>query len=340
MRIGLVRMRYTPYGGAEVFLKRFITKLLKRGHKIDVFSSSWEAEEGVVVHRIAAGGPAFLRPWRFATNVAREVERVRPDITLSLERTFSQEIYRAGDGCHREWLVQRAKRSSALKRASLSLSPRHKVLLALEERLFKSPGLKAVVANSNRVKDEIIRHYGLPAEKICVIYNGIDASGFEPDEEARSRLRRSFGADKDTVVILFTGSGFERKGLSSAIRALPLLKDKGDIRLVVIGKGLFPFALTRPGGSGSRRGGVQAGRGASRYCLAGYIRPPDDLLALQQRVPEAMVAGPGSHHARQRGLRYLLTGKAAVSKTRQSRRGSCEDRALPTGPQGLQPEGS
>ncbi|MBI4948858.1 MAG: glycosyltransferase family 4 protein [Deltaproteobacteria bacterium] len=294
MRIGLVRMRYTPFGGAEVFLKRFITKLLERGHRLDVFSSSWEEEKGVTVHKIDAGGPAFLRPWRFATNVAREVGRVRPDITLSLERTFSQEIYRAGDGCHREWLIQRGKRSGALKRASLSLSPKHKVLLALEERLFKGPGLKAVVANSKRVKDEIIRHYGLPAEKICVIYNGIDATAFEPDEAERARLRRSFGADEETVVCLFTGSGFERKGLAVAIRALALLKDKGDIRLVVIGKGSVSPYLEEAKKLGVSERVVFMGpvEGASRYCLAGDIFVlPTIYEPFSNACLEAMAAG-------------------------------------------------
>lgn len=294
MRIGLIRMRYTPYGGAEVFLQRFISKILERGHRLDVFSSYWEAEEGVTVHRIDAGGPAFLRPLRFATNVAREVERVRPDVTLSLERTFSQDIYRAGDGCHREWLIQRGKTASALKRASLVLSPKHKVILGLEERLFKDPGLKAVVANSRRVKDEIIRHYGLPAEKICVIYNGMDFGALKaPDEAIRARLRASCGIAEDTVLILFIGSGFERKGLLYAIRALSLIKD-ANVKLMAIGKGDTARYLDEAKRTGVADRVIFKGpvKGASDYCQAGDIfLLPTIYEPFGNACLEAMAAG-------------------------------------------------
>ncbi|MEK7773115.1 MAG: glycosyltransferase family 4 protein, partial [Deltaproteobacteria bacterium] len=230
-----IRSRYTPYGGAEVFLERFIKELLKRGHEIDVFSTGW-AGAGVTVHRIAAAGPSFIRPLVFALRAAKEVERVKPDVVVSLERTFCQDIYRAGDGCHREWLIRRRRTVSPAKRLMIRLNPLHATLLYLEKRLFSSARLKKVVANSNAVKQDIIRHYGLPEEKICVIYNGIGPVP-DLDEAQRQRQRSGFGLERDTVLLLFVGSGFERKGLIHLIRALGELKDKGDLRLLVVGKG-------------------------------------------------------------------------------------------------------
>ncbi|MBI5644204.1 MAG: glycosyltransferase family 4 protein [Deltaproteobacteria bacterium] len=295
MRIGLIRMRYTPYGGAEVFLNRFIAELIKRGHKADVFSSFWEGASGITVHKVDAGGPRFLRPLRFAENAEKEVGRVNPDIVLSLERTYCQDIYRAGDGCHKEWLIQRAKTVSVTKRALISINPLHMVLLNLEKRLFSSGRLKCVVANSNRVKEDIIRHYGLPEEKICVIYNGIDPGAFKgPDEAERARLRASFGVNENTVLLLFVGSGFERKGLLYAIRALGFLKDKGDIRLLVIGKGKADGYIAE-----AKRLGVE-GRvmfkgpveGASSYYQAGDIFIlPTIYEPFSNACLEAMAAG-------------------------------------------------
>src|SRR3972149_2237389 len=123
MRIGVIRMRYTPYGGAEVFLERFISEILKRGHTVDVFSTEWRERDGVRVHRIKAPGPKFIKPLLFAMNVRREVLRVRPDVVVSLERTFSQDIYRAGDGCHREWLERRGFSAPPFKRPSIAPQP-------------------------------------------------------------------------------------------------------------------------------------------------------------------------------------------------------------------------
>jgi len=88
VRIGLIRKHYTPYGGAEVFLQRFMAELVKRGHTLDVFSTDWEEREGIRVHKIKAGGPSFLKPLVFALNAASAVNAVRPDVVLSLEKTF------------------------------------------------------------------------------------------------------------------------------------------------------------------------------------------------------------------------------------------------------------
>lgn len=238
MRIGLVRMRYTPYGGAEQFMERFISGLIERGHTLDVFATSWVERPGVTFHRVKASRIPFLRPLSFAMNAGNAVNKVKPDIVISLERTCCQDVYRAGDGCHSEWLARRGLRAGWVKRLSMALNPLHMTLLSLEMNLFKSERLKAVVANSRMVKADIVRHYGLPEEKIYVIYNGIDPTGIkDANGKARTEIRRELGVKDDTVLLLFVGSGFERKGLIFLVRALAELKYKGDVRLVVVGKG-------------------------------------------------------------------------------------------------------
>ncbi len=292
MKIGLIRSRYTPYGGAEVFLERFIRELLRRGHEIEVFSTSW-AGVGVTLHRIGVAGPSFIRPLVFALRAAKEVERVKPDVVISLERTSCQDIYRAGDGCHREWLIRRRSTASKARRLAIRLNPLHATLLYLEKRLFSSARLKKVVANSNSVKQDIIRHYGLPEEKICVIYNGIDAAPGLDDAE-RQRIRGGFGFGRDSVALLFVGSGFERKGLIYLIRALGELKDRGDLRLLVIGKGKKQRYLKEAQRLGVGERVVFAGpvKGASVLYQAGDIFVlPSIYEPFSNACLEAMAAG-------------------------------------------------
>ncbi|MBI5970717.1 MAG: glycosyltransferase family 4 protein [Deltaproteobacteria bacterium] len=238
MRIGLIRMRYTPYGGAEVFLDRFMEEIVRQGHKVDLFTTGWESRDGVTIHKVRAFGPSFLRPIFFAMNVEKKLREVRPDVVLSFERLHCLDVYRAGDGCHREWLALRARSQPWWRRMMLAFSPIQMTHLFLEEEMFKSARLKKVVANSRMVKDDIIRHYGLPEDKICVIYNGIDLARYPAiDADKRRGIRESMGIPPGVFVVLFVGSGFERKGLMTLIRAIGLLKEKGDIRLVVVGKG-------------------------------------------------------------------------------------------------------
>ncbi len=47
MKIGLIRMRYIPYGRAEVFLSRLVDGLIKKGHECHIFAREWDENTGV-----------------------------------------------------------------------------------------------------------------------------------------------------------------------------------------------------------------------------------------------------------------------------------------------------
>jgi UDP-glucose:(heptosyl)LPS alpha-1,3-glucosyltransferase len=71
------------------------------------------------------------------------------------------------------------------------------------------------------IKREIIEDFSVDATKIHVIYNSIDSTRFFPGESAqRAVLRQRLDLPTEAVVFCFVGSGFERKGLASAIQAI------------------------------------------------------------------------------------------------------------------------
>ncbi len=83
------------------------------------------------------------------------------------------------------------------------------------------------------IKREIIEDFGLPAEKIHVIYNAIDNQRFlPPDEETFAALRANWQLPLQATCLIYVGSGFERKGLAAAIRAIA----PTDRYLLVVGK--------------------------------------------------------------------------------------------------------
>jgi UDP-glucose:(heptosyl)LPS alpha-1,3-glucosyltransferase len=94
------------------------------------------------------------------------------------------------------------------------------------------------VAIAARGRREIERDYGVASERIRVIYNGVDLDRFHPRNQARdrARARREAGVGARAFAMLFLGSGFERKGLATAIGALAELGDAAA-RLIVVGKG-------------------------------------------------------------------------------------------------------
>lgn len=256
MKIALVRKRYTPYGGGETFLSIFIDELIKRGHECHIFAERWKDEErdGFTFHRVRViRWPSFLRVLSFAISTYSALKKNPVDVVIGFDKTFHQDIYRAGDGCHREWLMRRqrvrgkgqgarARRLKLLlKRIITYINPLHITILYLEKRLFQSMRLRFVVANSNRGKEEIIRHYGLPEEKVHVIYNGVNIKdyGIADKERLKTYYRKAFNIAPGDCLLLFVGSGFERKGLKFLLEAMVVLKEEGErgLRLLVVGKG-------------------------------------------------------------------------------------------------------
>ena len=239
MNIGVIRQRYVASGGAERYLNAVVQALAAAGHQVHVFARTWDAATAgqYQLRRVPViRWPSFLRGWSFAVNCRRAIERSPCDLIFSLERTIHQDVYRAGDGCHREWLRQRRRFLPWWQRARVRCNPLHTTLLALERRTLSPDYTGWIIANSNRGRAEILRHYGFPETRIQVIYNGVDLERFQPPRE-------SSGAAPDPNaprVLLFVGSGFERKGLAFAIAALARLPD--CYRLHVAGKGrLAPY---------------------------------------------------------------------------------------------------
>lgn len=320
MKLALIRQRYTGYGGAERYVSQLARRLMERGHEVHMLARAWDAagDEGLVFHRIdSGGGPTAVRLRRFARNVAREVAAGGFDLVHSFERTYSQDVFRAGDGCHREWLVRRARVQGAWRGWLDRLNPRHRAFLDLEARMFADPRLKMVLVNSLRGRDEIMHHYGLPETKIRVLYNGLDRNRFHPGLRAQHRadVRRELKLAGDEPVVLFVGSGFLRKGLGELIRALP--GTAGN--LMVIGRDRFePFdRLARRVGVSGRvitlgpRSDVERFYAAADvFCLPSWYEPFSNacLEAMAAGLPVVTSRETGAAEAIRDGVNGYVVG--------------------------------
>jgi starch synthase len=80
----------------------------------------------------------------------------------------------------------------------------------------------AVIAVSNGTKQDILRVYPVPEERIHVIYNGIDLDEYQ--KTANTSALESFGVDASVPYVLFVGRITRQKGVThlvDAIRYLP-----------------------------------------------------------------------------------------------------------------------
>jgi len=215
MKIGVVRRGYSPTGGAERYLQRFSAAAAEAGHECVLFTGpewptgQWQGE----IARVQGSLPSA-----FAAGLIKAAAQKKCDTLFSLERVWRCDVYRAGDGVHADWLERRAAYEPRWRTMLRRLRSKHRQLLALERALFAGNGARAIIANSRMVGDEIMARFRRPAADIRIIYNGVPT--FVPNPGARLRIRESLGISPSAYVLLFVGSGWERKGLRFALEAL------------------------------------------------------------------------------------------------------------------------
>ena len=93
-----------------------------------------------------------------------------------------------------------------------------------------------VIVNSNYMKGEVQRLFGLPFEKINVVANGVNLNKFSGMDRDYS-FRRRYAMDNEKI-ILFMGRLVYEKGIQNLIAAMPkVLAGYHDAKLVIAGKG-------------------------------------------------------------------------------------------------------
>ena len=93
-----------------------------------------------------------------------------------------------------------------------------------------------VIVNSNFMKNDIQRSFGLPFDKINVIPNGINLNNFVGIERDYD-FRRQYAMDNEKI-ILYVGRLVYEKGIQHLIAAMPkILNHYHDSKLIIAGKG-------------------------------------------------------------------------------------------------------
>lgn len=251
MKLALVRRRFSAVGGGELYLQRLMGALLSRGHQIHLLSESWPSShpsnKSIRHHVIPAARTRGRRASDFANGVAHVLKSLKVDCVFSLERTLQQDVYRAGDGVHAVWLERQRAFAPFWKKPFCGSGAYHRSVLALERQTLDPRHTRFVIANSNMVRSEIEERFLFPADRIRVIPNGVNLERFR--NIPRAEARRRFGLQPWDFVLLFVGSGWERKGLAYSVQLLRDLQNLEPylpgsfraVKLLVVGKGRPPL---------------------------------------------------------------------------------------------------
>jgi glycosyltransferase involved in cell wall biosynthesis len=105
-----------------------------------------------------------------------------------------------------------------------------------------------IITVSNAMKDELIG-LGFPAEKIRVVYNGVDPEKYNCNTISREKIReirQYYGLQDDDLMVLFFGRLVSVKGVDKLIAAMThVLQKIPNAKLVIVGLGDMQDYLSR-----------------------------------------------------------------------------------------------
>jgi len=249
MKILMLTWEYPPriVGGIARVVNDLSKRLIKDGHEVHVITYKegdvpyYENDKGVYVHRV---DNYMINPNNFIDWIMQ--------LNFNMVAKANEIILKEGnfDVIHaHDWLVAYAAKTLKNSYGTPLVSTIHATEAGRNSGIHNEVQRyvndtewlltyesSEVIVNSNYMKNELQRLFGLPYEKINVIPNGIDTTaytGIEKDYE----FRRQYAMDNEKI-ILFMGRLVYEKGVQHLISAMPKILDKyHDAKLLIAGKG-------------------------------------------------------------------------------------------------------
>ena len=232
-------------GGAERYLVDLCTRVVDEGFEVHVYTENWDDEDKrIYFHRVRPFPfPKSLRLLLFAIKATREMEKGRYDITLGVGNTLRTDILQPHGGVHWVWFWRSLRAYDnpilwTIKFIGRVISPKQWVSGYIEDAPYKRKTFSKIIAISEMVKQDIMRWYPIPGERITVVYNGVDIDRFHPrNRKYREEIRKRHAIGEE-LVILFVSNNFRMKGLGILMKTLAEIKKEPHplFKLLVLGR--------------------------------------------------------------------------------------------------------
>lgn len=249
MKILMLTWEYPPrvVGGIARVVYDLSHRLIKDGHEVTVITYRegntpyYEDDKGVKVHRV---DNYMINPNNFIDWIMQMNFNMVTEANKIIAKEGNFDIIHAHD-----WLVASAAKTiknsyniPIVATIHATEAGRNSGIHDETQRYINDTEwmltyeATEVIVNSNYMKSEIQRLFGLPFEKINVVANGVNLNKFTGIDRDYT-FRRRFAMDNEKI-ILFMGRLVNEKGVQHLIAAMPkILAGYHDAKLVIAGKG-------------------------------------------------------------------------------------------------------
>ncbi|HWM06908.1 MAG TPA: glycosyltransferase family 4 protein [Actinophytocola sp.] len=244
MDILIITSTFHPLtGGAETYARLLATGLAEAGHTVVIATDGSWLPPGEYPERDTENGYTVLRLRRFADELDRrdkvkwrQLANTVPADLHDLLGGFRPDVVHANSHETLTWSTQVALDSGAALVASLheqnpDLEPFGAGRCALAYRVLP---VGVFFAASDFYAGRA-RHYGVPEDRLRLVYHGVDTTLADPTAARRARTR--FGVADDEFLLVCPGRVYTRKAQLDLARALPeIAAAVGGVRLLLAGR--------------------------------------------------------------------------------------------------------
>ncbi len=244
MKIALGIREFLPEkGGAERYCYDLMHFLAREGLEVHIYSSDFtDRDRRLCFHKVPViSYPKSLQVLSFAVNCRRMMKEEQFDCIMGVGDTLYADLLQPHGGVHWKWFWRglagyRKPFPWVFKFLGRSLSPKQWVKGIIEDAPYAKA--KKIIAISEMVYRDMSDYYGIPADRMTVIYNGVDTEYFHPrNKKYREGIRSRYGFSSEDLVLLFVSHNFRLKGLRYLIQALSLVRaKKNNVKLLVVGR--------------------------------------------------------------------------------------------------------
>jgi len=206
LHLAITTQALTHGGGAERYARDVVAGLHDLGLRPLVIARNIDpalpqAQAAHCVRLPLRGVPRLLRSTAFDWAAGRVLRREGANCVFAINHSRHAHVAICG-GTHPGFLQAMGRRVGWADRSQI----------ALERRTYTHA--RHIVAHSLRMRDELLRFYALPPQKIQVLYPPVDTSRFRPlSAPQRLQARQRLGFPPDRPVFLLASTGHARKGL-------------------------------------------------------------------------------------------------------------------------------
>ena len=222
MQLAFLLYKYFPYGGMQRDFRRFVEEAQLRGHHCRIYTISWQGEHipDVDLRQVPVKALSnHRRNIRYYNWVQGDLALEPVDGIIGFNKMPGLDAYYAADSCYldkamreRNWLYR--------------LGARFRHFAAYEDAVFNAQSETEILLISETEKSKFIQYYHTPEARMHMLPPGISRDRRAPADanERRATMRKALGRDESDYLLLFVGSGFIKKGLDRAIRAVAALR--------------------------------------------------------------------------------------------------------------------